>query len=231
MKLLLDREFSGPTFGLYKRMLRRMVRATDPYHPVEFQGRRLAEGQRGCSDRWAAIKSQIEAHGAETLLDLGCAEGYFVRSAAVECGCVALGVDADLRRLTLAESFSTLDRVQGAGFMLAELTPALLQKLPRFDLVVFLSVMHHIMYECGVDHAREIAALVRSKTNKVLIFDMGQSDETEHEWAGALPDMGADPHAWIREFLLSAGFSSVDKLAETDSYQGHVRRAVFAARP
>jgi hypothetical protein len=85
------------------------------------------------------------------------------------------------------------------------------------------------MYEHGVDYAREFMKLIREKTAKSLIFDMGQSNESAMQWAPLLPDMGSDPHEWIAEFIRSCGFSHVIKAGETDAYQSKVRRAVFVA--
>lgn len=72
---------------------------------------------------------------------------------------------------------------------------------------------------------------LKPKVEKFMIFDMGQSNEMRHAWASLLPDMGADPHAWIAEFLSSAGFRSIEKVRETDAYQGSVRRALFRIAP
>jgi hypothetical protein len=43
--------------------------------------------------------------------------------------------------------------------------------------------------------------------------------------------MGSDPHAWVADFLRSAGFSGVEKLVETDAYQGATKRALFCLKP
>jgi hypothetical protein len=94
-----------------------------------------------------------------------------------------------------------------------------------------MSILHHIMYERGVDYARDYMKEVRAKASKFLIFDMGQSDETENAWASLLPDMGSNPHSWVQQFLQSVGFSKVEKLADSDSYQGSAKRALFCLIP
>jgi SAM-dependent methyltransferase len=132
-----------------------------PSRAVQFA--RLPSG-----DRWATIAANLRAAGAKTLLDLGCAEGYFVQQAA-KCGCLAVGVDSDVLRLSLAQASATLNRVQGAGFIYAELTPEFIDMLPTYDAVLFLSVMHHIMYERGVDYAREYMRRLKPKVGK---FDL-----------------------------------------------------------
>ena len=177
------------------------------------------------------IISSVLSESAATVVDLGCAEGYFVSRAAQDFGCFALGVDADVRRLTIAQDLNVINKNANAGFMYAQITMDFLRKMPSFDVVIFLAVLHHVMYENGVDYAREFMQCIREKTKKALVFEMGQSNETSMAWAKQLPDMGADPHQWIREFLLSCGFSDVVKAGETDAYHSESRRGVFVARP
>lgn len=230
MKLLLDRKFGGFPQRLHKFAIRRLIRQVEPYHPISIGGKVVAPGERGCSDRWAVI-SKVLAEGPCTVLDLGCAEGYFVSRAAKEFGCFSLGVDADVRRLTIAQDLNLEDGNERAGFMYAHITLDFLNTLPRFDVVILLAVLHHVMYEHGVDYAHEFMKRVRAKTGASLIFEMGQSNETAMGWAPLLPDMGAHPHEWVKGFLLSSGFSSVIKAGETDAYQSSARRGVFIANP
>ena len=230
MKLLLDRELRGFPYRAYKFALRRLVKQVEPYHPVSMNGEILSIGERRCADRWGII-SELLSEGAKTLVDLGCAEGYFVSTAAKEYGCFALGIDADVRRLTIAQDLNVINKNVHAGFMYANMTMEFLRTLPKFDVVIFLAVLHHVMYEHGEDYAREYMRCIREKTGKALVFEMGQSNETAMYWAPLLPSMGPDPHEWIRKFLLSCGFSEVVKVGETDAYQSDLRRGVFIARP
>jgi cyclopropane fatty-acyl-phospholipid synthase-like methyltransferase len=231
MKINIAEELNGVSGFLYERAIRRIARSYDPYQPLVIKGRQICSGERKHSDRFATIRSIIGSTGAKTVLDLGCAEGYFVEQAAAQCGCFALGVEADVRRLSLAQASVTLNRVQGAGFMYGDLTPDFIRTLPQFDAILFMSVLHHMMYERGLDYALEYMKGLRAKASKFVIFDMGQSNETENEWARLLPDMGANPHLWIQKFLQSAGFSKVEKLADSDAYQGAVKRALFCLTP
>jgi O-antigen chain-terminating bifunctional methyltransferase/kinase len=230
VKLLLDREFRGLTHRLHRFVIHRLINQLEPYHPISMEGKLLAAGERQCSDRWAVI-SEVLSEGPDSVLDLGCAEGYFVSRAAEEYGCFTLGVDADVRRLTIAQELNVINKSNRAGFMYANISPEFLRKLPPFDVVIFLAVLHHVIYEHGVDYAREYMKCIRDKTRKALIFEMGQSNETSMHWATLLPDMGSDPHAWMTEFLMSCGFSKVAKVGETDAYQSKSRRGVFVARP
>ena len=225
-RLQLRNEFSGLWYGAYRYSLKRLAKQFEIYQPITMDGTVLGEGERGCADRWNLIREQITAYKCRTVMDIGCAEGYFVHRAAEQCGCVALGVDADVRRLTMAHSAATLSRLQGAAFMYAEVSPEFIQQLPSFDLVIFMSVLHHIMYADGVERAREYMRAIREKA-RVVIFDMGQSNETQSAWSASLPDMGADPPVWIRQFLLDCGYSEAVQIGKTDAYNSPVSRAVF----
>ena len=228
MKIKIGTELNGWAGLVYNQALKRVAASYSPYQPVTINGAQISSGERLHSDRWNVIKQLIQANGAKTLIDLGCAEGYFVERAAKECGCLALGVDADVRRLALAHGSAALNRVHGAGYMYANLTPEFIDALPQYDTVVFMSVLHHIMYEHGVDYSRDYMRRLRPKAARFMVFDMGQSNETENAWAAKLPDMGADPHTWVGNFLKSAGFSKVELVKETDSYDhGSSKRAVF----
>jgi hypothetical protein len=216
---------------VYRQAVHRISASFDPYHPILIGDTRISQGERSCADRWKIIEGEIIARNAATMLDLGCAEGYFVQKAASLCSCVALGVDGDARRLALAHASILLNKVKGAGFLYADITPELISRLPIHDIVLFQSVLHHMMYSRGTDYAREILVRLRSKIGKIMIFDMGQSDETVNAWAKDLPDMGSSPHSWIEEFLKSAGYTSVEKLGDTDSYRSATQRALFRLTP
>jgi SAM-dependent methyltransferase len=231
MKLRLERKFSSFWDEIQRFTLKRLVRSYEPYHPVVLGETTIAQGERSCVDRWTLIENTISGLHPATFLDLGCAEGYFVQQAAKTFKCVAIGVDADIRRLTVARTASSLNQTKGAGFIDATIDLPLLAKLPAFEVVIFLSVMHHIMYEHGVEYSREILRSLRALTTKALVFDMGQSNEISHEWARLLPKMEPNPEAWISQLLLSAGFSKVDVIGNTDAYKNEVRRSVFIARP
>lgn len=208
---------------LRKLVYKLLLKSYENYHPVY-----LKDGQRDCYDRWEMINKVLDEHSIFSVLDLGSSEGFYVIKAARE-GCMALGVDNDIRRHTVAQDQSSLQGITGASFMLNDIGGELLYRLPEFDMVIFMSVLHHFMYLHGEDYCLSFLKKLREKVGKVMIFEMGQSDETENEWAELLPDMGDNPHEWIRKFVLLAGFSKVEKIGESDSYKKDKNRAIFRA--
>lgn len=198
------------------------------YQPVYLGGHRIREGARLSEQRWREIEGIIRENNIDSVLDLGCAEGFFVRKS-VEAGCFAMGADMDSDKLVWAQTTMTLDGLKGFGFFKEELTPKSLTRLPSADMTINLSLVHHLMYAQGIGYARDFMAAARALTRKVMVFEMGQSDELHYEWARRLPDMGEHPHQWIEKFLLESGFASVRVLCKVRSHKDAAERAVFAA--
>jgi hypothetical protein len=216
---------------LQKLTYRSLLRSYPIYQPVFRKGEIIPGSDRNCQDRWLMIKKVIQQLSCDSVADLGCAEGFYVLQAARECACIAVGIDADLRRLGVAQSQLVSERTLSAGFLLGIVDKTLLGKLPRFDMVIFMSVLHHMMYSHGMDYSKDILTVLKPKVGKAMIFEMGQSDEHKSEWSEKLPDMGPNPHEWIRHFLLSCGYSRVTKIGESDSYQKETKRAIFKIEP
>ncbi|MDP3741149.1 MAG: methyltransferase domain-containing protein, partial [bacterium] len=201
------------------------------YQPVFLGGKIVTGSDRNCQDRWLMIKAVIQDLSCKSLIDIGCAEGFYVLQAARECGVVSLGIDSDPRRLSVAQAQLTVECIMPAGFLLGDVDQEFLAKLPRYDLAVFMSVLHHVMYAEGLEKSRELMAALRPVVGKAMIFEMGQSDEIENKWAKSLPDMGTRPHEWIRNFILNCGYSRVTKIGESDSYRKDQKRAIFKVEP
>jgi cyclopropane fatty-acyl-phospholipid synthase-like methyltransferase len=199
------------------------------YQPVSLGGVSLSRGARETYVRWNEIEKVIAKDGIKTVLDIGCAEGFFIRKC-VEKGCFATGVDADPEKLLWANTTLALDGLDGFSFTKLEMSVDNLHLLPASDLVINLSVMHHFMYMRGEDYALEFMKKLKSLTKKVMIFEMGQSDETHYPWAKQLPDMGANPHQWIESFLRRCGFAGeIRILCKAKSHKDAAERAIFAA--
>lgn len=208
-----------------------LLKSYPNYQPIFKDGKLLERGDRNCKDRWKLIKDQIGHYGVKSVVDLGSAEGFYIFMSAKEKNCFSIGVDADIRRLSMAFDQISLEKIKPSGFVFSVIDEDLLEKMPNFDMVIFMSVLHHMMYTDGEDYCRNFLMKLRKKINKVMIFEMGQSNELKNKWAKDLPDMGKEPHEWIQKFLLSAGFSEVIKIGESDSYQKDQNRAIFKVKP
>jgi hypothetical protein len=102
-------------------------------------------------------------------------------------------------------------------FRHALITPSFIRSVDPVDVVLFLSVFHHVLAEsaayawnrgtAGLDALDLLRAI--SERTAVLIFEMGYPDEG-FEWCGRLPPMLPTPRAWVAQTLRDAGFGGVD---------------------
>jgi cyclopropane fatty-acyl-phospholipid synthase-like methyltransferase len=210
---------------------RTLIRSFSLYQPVYVGGKLTKKGDRDIYDRWEMIKKEIVSLKAQSVVDLGCAEGFYVMQAAKEFDCLSVGVESSLARLKVAQNQVVMEKNRPAGFVLGVVDEKFLEKMPQFDLVIFMSVMHHMMYKHGEAYCRNIMRKLHPKIGKAMIFEMGQSDESFHDWSKRLPDMGTNPHEWIEQFLRSCEFSKVTKIGESDSYRSGIKRAIFRVEP
>jgi cyclopropane fatty-acyl-phospholipid synthase-like methyltransferase len=218
----------GALFRVGVHVAIRALTARGTYQPVMLGGRCIAAGRRGTQERLDALMPSLKEVGASSVIDHGCAEGYMVRRL-VENGYFVLGIDDSPRALTTAQLSLTADGVRGWGLLRMRLDGDSVRLLPEMDATISLSVMHHTMYTHGPEYARRMLAVIRERTRKVLIFEMGQSDEHAFGWASRLPDMGTEPHDWIAGFLESAGYTETRVICKVPSFNSTVQRATFAA--
>lgn len=167
-------------------------------------------------------------NGTCSAIDLGCQIGYFTFRLA-ESGYLALGIENNLSVLRAARLIRQASGIEGASFREMCLNNENVKKLPCVDVTIFLSLWHHLCRSYGFENARELLAEVFAKTERILFFETGQSDETYMAWSKELPDMTPNPKEWIFSLLKECGASHVKHLGTFPTYLGPVRRHLFAA--
>lgn len=208
----------------------RRVGGPKAYQNLEIGGRNY-KGKRNCEDRWDAIRQVLESYHAHSVLDVGCAEAWFLRRAATELGCLCLGVDSSDDRVILGETARLYDRAERWAVMNAELDVEDLLRLPRFDVVFSLSVAHHVMRHHGVEAARSFVSALASRARKAMVFEMGTSDEKKMQWADTLPDMPQGQTEFVEEFLASCGLRNIRRIGVTPSLRKETERMLYVAEP
>jgi hypothetical protein len=108
-----------------------------PYESVEIGGRRF-NNVRDSDRRWRAVAEVLDRHAVHNVLDVGCAEGWFVRRAAKDHNCFAVGIEAT-DALCVGELARLHDRVERAATIRAFMTP---EALRRSDHFAFCSSSH-----------------------------------------------------------------------------------------
>lgn len=189
---------------LDRAQLRLLIEAQGTYQPVLRGGRFQGSDPRDCVERWRLIEPYLPA-GATCAADLGCGQGYFSLRLA-ERGVVTTGVDRSGPLLDIAWRQVRLNGLRNVGFINADVSHEFVDRMPAVDIVIFLSLMHHLMYLNTVEWCAELLRRLRPRVKKAMFFDMGQSNEPFHEWSALLPDMGPDPGAWLVRFLAENGF-------------------------
>ncbi|MCZ7627411.1 MAG: hypothetical protein C3F12_04115 [Candidatus Methylomirabilota bacterium] len=147
-----------PLIKRVKKTVARVWRGNPPYQ----------EKRRGGMDnRWAMISGEISA-GDGTLLDLGCNVGVFTRKAA-EAGLIALGIDTDAGVVKKARALH--QDVPGLGFMIMNLGPREIARLPEFDVTLCLSVHHYWARLFGLEVSWEMIRTLLTHTRSKLFFE------------------------------------------------------------
>ena len=198
-----------------------------PYEPVEIGGKRF-DNVRDTDARWQAVSGVLRAYDVQNVLDVGCAEGWFVRRAAADLKCFAIGIEATDVGL-VGELARLHDRVPRMATVRAFMTPEAIRALPQFDAVLCLSVLHHVIRAFGVAAAEQFLRALASRVNKVLVFEIGTADESS--WTEFLPELGQGQEAFVRGLLERCGFHHVQVIAESAAYHREVQRLLFTAEP
>lgn len=231
MKPIAEKRFKGLYYHLYRFAIRKLAQGIVTYQPVPELVPSLDTGRRDCQVRWDMIRGRLKGEAVRSAVDLGCAEGFFVRASAQDFEASAIGVDGDPRRFLIASNETAQARRMGTGFIFAEINSDLVSRLPKFDLVICMSLMHHIIYGNGLEEAEKLIRQMHAICGRFLVFDMGHSKETSYQWSSLLPDMGNDPDEWISDFLTRAGFAKVEKLGQVASPKDPLGRTLFLAMP
>lgn len=123
------------------------------------------ERRADINDRWEFIAPFVDESTA--LLDIGCAEGYYTTKAA-EAGAFAIGIDIRAERLENArQKNGYADRV---GFLKWGTNPENIDKIPKMDVILLLTVQHHWEEAFGIDAAEQMFQHVMDKSN-ILIYE------------------------------------------------------------
>lgn len=198
------------------------------YQPSLWFGDESGRRAEATLERWDAIECELANIPAGTALDLGSHLGFFSFKLA-ELGHLCLGIENNKNTIRAARMLRTASAVEGASFREMTLDSQTVRELPEADIIIFLSLWHHLCRLEGFESARELLTNVMSKTRRVCFFETGQSNEVYTRWALDLPEMNPEPKEWISSLLLDCGASRVKHLGTFATFLGPVKRHLFAA--
>ncbi len=134
------------------------------------------------------IRSALKSHAAQTVLDAGCNTGHFSELAA-RTGAKVVGIDFDAgavaatyaraksRKLDILPLVVNLARPTPAvGWMNSEQTSFLERARGKFDLVLMLAVVHHLLLSEGVSLAALVDLMMILTRRHIVLEFVGPGD-------------------------------------------------------
>jgi len=198
---------------------------TKGYQPNPF----ILDGDsiRVCQDRFISIDSELPNEPL-SCLDIGCNEGFFTFKIA-ERGGFCMGIDSGRNEIMIAESIKEINCIENVSFVNMKISLDSFKGLPSFDVIFLLSVFHHIVRHNDIEYAKIFMLELFVKNHKYLVFETGQPDEEGVDWTKDLFFMLPNPEAWVKNMLLSVGYSSVKVIGKNKSIKSSVPRLLFLA--
>lgn len=146
---------------------------------------------RTCEDREQYIVQVVSALQKKLnkknikVLDLGCAQGYFSLTLA-NMGCQVKGIDFCKENIELCNALNE-ENGFNSEFVEGKITKEVIDSIENeeYDVILFLSVVHHICNENGFEYARNLFTTLADKS-KVVIAELAVKTEPLY-WNKNLP--------------------------------------------
>jgi len=190
------------------------------YQPIFGHPELSVQASRPCAERFREIAGVYCAlrqwHGRPLrILDLGCAQGFFSFNLA-NLNASVLGIDICPENIELCTTLAAQYPKLQLTFECASIEKFLEGSLQQFDLVLGLSVFHHICHEKGFEYTRGLLSVVAQKT-EVFLFESALRSEPLY-WSPSLPE---EP----RDFL--EAFSFTHRLSEHTTHLSEIPRPLY----
>ncbi len=200
------------------------------YQPHPFKDNTSSKLKRNCYDRLREINSRLPIDRENySYLDIGCHTGFFLFKLVNKKTGFGLGIDHGITEIMTATQIANNYNYKNINFMNFEINPNNVNSLPDFDVVIFLSIFHHLVRYYGKDKAINILSLIAIKTKKYLIFETGQPNE-DSNWAKELNFMGKNHNEWIKNKLIELNFKEINYDKEFSTSVSDIKRTLFIAK-
>lgn len=165
------------------------------YQPIYGYSEYKIKASRSCADRLTAIEAvykKLEHKLGHPLrvLDLGCAQGFFCFNIAA-FGATVVGIDRDRSNISLCNAIAQENPSLSVSFIQAEIVDFVttLESF-QFDIILGLSVFHHLCNENGVPMVCGMLEDMAKKTS-VILLELALNIEPL-QWAASLPALFSD---------------------------------------
>ncbi|WP_447882894.1 methyltransferase domain-containing protein [Serratia fonticola] len=174
------------------------------YQPIYKHPEFTAQASRSCFDRLETIASAYDYISKEKgrplkVLDLGCAQGFFSLSLA-ERGAIVTAVDYSQPNVDVCKKLAAENSSFNVEFLLGSIETIVQERVKEqeYDLVLGLSVFHHLVYEHGAEYVFDLFKML-SKKVETGIFEFALNSEPLY-WATSQPE---DPRQLIESYAFS----------------------------
>lgn len=205
-------------------MIKNLVSALpEIYQPIFGHPELSSQVSRPCLDR---LDSIVRIHDTLqhllgrplNVLDLGCAQGYFSLGLA-ERGANVHGVDYLDKNIAVCSALAKENSQLHASFEVGRVENVIERLAPdQYDLVLGLSVFHHIVHEKGVETVVGLLERV-AKQSGALIVELALREEPLY-WASAQPE---DPRTLLEPIAF------VHEVAQHATHLAPIPRPLFVA--
>lgn len=204
--------------------LQRLVAALpEIYQPIYQHPEHSAQVSRICEDRLVYIKKiykllEMKRGRPLHVLDLGCAQGFFSLSLA-ELGATVVGVDFLQPNIDVCNALATAHPGHKVNFYVGRVENIIeIIEAGQFDLVLGLSVFHHIVHVRGLEFTQKLLASLAVKTS-TGIYEMALPTEPP-DWAMSQP---ANPRS------LLGSYAFVHEMAQMKTHLSDITRPLYIA--
>ena len=182
------------------------------YHPINIDnGGTRAKREQGTYERVELIESII-GQEPSSVLDIGCAEGYFSMALAKN-GNFVTALEGKKQRALIGQVTARMNGINNVAFYNCNLDTEMAKTLPVFDNVLCLAVWHHWVRLQDLDYANKLLKMIWSKTKKRMFFETGLTE---------LPvefKLNGRDETWLLANLNSVlGDIKITKLGESSSF-------------
>jgi len=200
-----------------------VARLPEVYQPIFGHPELSQRVSRGCEDRLQTVLKiyhdlEVQLNRPLRVLDLGCAQGFFCLSLA-KVGAITHGIDFQYRNIAVCEHLAGESLDLKASFAAARVEDTLAElAYDQYDLVLGLSVFHHIIHQVGAVSVRDMLTALSEKV-AVGVFELALASEPA-PWAASQPE---------KPQQILAGFGFVRRVAQSRTHLSEIARPLFFA--
>ncbi len=201
----------------------RVSRLPEIYQPVFGHPELSTDVSRGCADRLTHIANiyrtlETQLRRPLRVLDLGCAQGFFSLSLA-SMGATVLGVDYLEANIAVCRALAEEQSGLAARFETGRIEAVLARLAPdQYDLVLGLSVFHHLVHESGVAAVQQMLGGLATQV-AAGVFELALASEPLY-WGPSQAEMPRH---------LLADFAFMHTLAWHPTHLSEISRPLYVA--